>query len=366
MYELEPHIITAIGGLVIGFVFGAAVQATNFCSMGGISDHVLMGNGNRLRAWVLATAVAIIGTQLMSWAGIIDLSEAIYTTPNLGWLGAIAGGLLFGFGMTKASGCGSKNVVRIGSGSLKSIVVVLVMGVVGYMTLRGLLGPLRLQLETSNIALDEGGIDTQQLGDLIASMTGMAVETWRAIVAVAVPAALLAWCFKSADFRASPRNMAGGAVIGLCVVAGWYVTGVLGADDFDPMPLESMTFVAPSANAVQYLMTWTGSTINFGIAAVGGVILGAFVTAIATGRFRIEGFADSADTVRHLGGAAMMGVGGVLALGCSIGQGTTGMSTLSTGSFMAWASIIAGGYFGIKHLEEGTFTGALRASFSRA
>ena len=366
MEELEPYMVVSIGGLLIGIVAGATIHLTNFCTMGGISDRVLMDSGNRLRAWMLATAVAIIGTQYLSWSEAIDLSQAIYTTPNLGWLGAIIGGLLFGYGMTRASGCSSKNLARVGSGSLKSLIVVMIVAFVGYMTLRGLIGPLRLQIETSNLALDGSGIESQKIGDILAGITGMAAETWHTVVMVLLPLAILAWCFKSAEYRSSKRHILGGVIIGLCVVAGWYVTGVLGADDFDPVPLESMTFVAPSANAMQYLMTWTGSTINFGIALVGGVIVGAFLASISTGTFHIEGFANSDDTRNHIIGAVMMGFGGVLALGCSVGQGVTGMSTLSAGSLIALLSIMAGGYLGIKQLEEGTFGGALKAAFSRA
>ncbi len=366
MFDLAPNLVTAIGGLLIGIVVGATIQLTNFCTMGGISDYVLMGDGNRLRAWVLATATAIIGTQLLAWLGLIDLSKSIYLTPNFGWLGAIVGGALFGFGMTKASGCGSRNVARIGSGNLKAVVVVLVMGVVGYMTLRGLLGPLRLQLETTNVHLDAKGMDSQLIGTILAGMTGTAPAAMRTLVAIALPLGLLAWCVKDADFRSSPRNIIAGIVIGLCIVAGWVVTGILGADEFSPVPPASLTFVAPSAEALQYLMTWTGASINFGIAVVGGVILGAFLAAVTTGRFRLEGFADPEDTLRHIWGAMLMGFGGVMALGCTIGQGTTGMSTLAASSLIAWISIIAGGYFGIKHLEEGSVAGALRASFSRS
>ena len=206
MEEMEPYMIVAIGGFIIGIVFGATVHLTNFCTMGGISDRILMGDGNRLRAWMLATAVAIIGTQIMAWNEMIDLSQSIYLSPTLGWLGNIVGGLIFGYGMTQASGCGSKNVARIGAGSLKGLIVVTIMGVVGYMTLRGLLGPLRLQLEGINIALDDSGIESQQLGDIAAGITGMETGTWRTIAMIVVPLAILAWCFKSADYRASRRH----------------------------------------------------------------------------------------------------------------------------------------------------------------
>jgi hypothetical protein len=148
-------------------------------------------------------------------------------------------------------------------------------------------------------------------------------------------------------------------------VAGWFVTGVLAADEFNPVQLASITFVAPAGESLQYLMTFTGSTINFGIAVVGGVIVGGFLMAVATGTFRVESFVDRQDLTRHLGGAVLMGSGGVLALGCTIGQGISGMSTLALGSMIAWLSILGGGYLGLKYLEEGSFGGAIRAVFAR-
>ncbi len=164
----------------------------------------------------------------------------------------------------------------------------------------------------------------------------------------------------------SPANIVAGLVIGLCCIGGWVVTGVLAADDFNPTPLASITFVSPVGESLQYLMTFTGATINFGIALVGGVVLGSFLMAIGSGEFRVESFVDHKDFLRHLGGAALMGAGGVMALGCTIGQGIAGMSTLALGSLIAWLSILAGGYLGVKYLEEGTLGGAIRSVFVRA
>lgn len=359
------EIITIIGGFVVGLVFGAVALRTNFCTMGAISDLVLMGDGRRFRAWVLAIAVAIIGTQALHFSGIIDINKSIYLAPNLGWLGAILGGAMFGFGMTQASGCGSKTLVRLGAGNLKSLVVTLVLGIVAYMTLRGLLAQPRLRIEATNLDLKTRGLDNQNLGELAGAAVGLPAGIARMIAAAALALAFLVFCFKDPDFRRSGRDIAAGLVIGLTVVAGWVVTGVLGADDFNPVPLASITFVAPVGDSLQYLMTFTGSTINFGIAVVGGVIAGSFVMAVATRTFRIESFVDRDDLVRHLYGAALMGAGGVLALGCTIGQGITGMSTLATGSVIAWLSILSGGYFGVKFLEEGSFGGAIRAVFAR-
>ncbi|HVZ54711.1 MAG TPA: YeeE/YedE family protein [Pseudolabrys sp.] len=365
MGEIDTATLVGIGGFLIGLVFGAVAQRTNFCTMGGISDFVLMGDGRRFRAWVLAIAVAIIGTQALHFAGLIDINKSIYLTSNFGWLGAIVGGLMFGFGMTQAGGCGSKTLVRLGSGNLKSLIVALVLGFFAYMTLRGLIALARVRLETANVDLTKHGLTNQNLGEMAGHTLGIAAGPARAIAAAVLALAFLVYCFKDAEFRKSPSNIIAGLVIGLCAVAGWYVTGVLAADEFNPTQLASVTFVAPIGDSLQYLMTFTGASLNFGIATVGGVIAGSFLMAIATGTFQTESFADRSDLMRHLAGGALMGAGGVLALGCTIGQGITGMSTLALGSLIAWLSIMAGGYLGIKYLEEGTFVGALRAAFVR-
>jgi len=151
----------------------------------------------------------------------------------------------------------------------------------------------------------------------------------------------------------------------LLVPVAWYVTGVIGFDDFEPTPLASFTFVAPVGESIQYLMTFTGSTINFGIAVIGGIIIGSFIAAKSSGEFRVEAFTDADDMVRHMVGGSIMGIGGVMALGCTVGQGITGMSTLAIGSVLALLSILFGGYFGMKYLEDGTFGGAFNALFSR-
>jgi uncharacterized protein len=366
MNELPVTTIVGLGGFGIGLAFGAVVQRTNFCTMGAISDLVLIGDGRRFRAWLLAIAVAIIGTQALHFGGVIDIDKSIYLAPNLGWLGAILGGAMFGFGMTQAGGCASRTLVRLGSGNLKSLIVMVVLGLFAYMTLRGVLAVARVQLEAAtNIDLGTRGLSNQNLGEMAGVAIGLPAGPARAAAAGALALLFLVICFKDADFRRSPRNIVAGIVVGLSAVGGWLVTGVLAADEFNPVQLASITFVAPAGESLQYLMTFTGATINFGIAAVGGVIVGSFLMAMATGSFRVGSFVDRHDLTRHLSGAMLMGTGGVLALGCTIGQGITGMSTLSLGSMIAWLSILGGGYLGIKYLEVGSFGGAIRAVFAR-
>lgn len=335
-----------------GLLFGAVVQRTHFCTMGAIADLVLFQDWRRMRAWLLAMAVAILGSQALEASGIVDLSGSFYRASDILWLGALLGGLLFGFGMTLTGGCSSRNVVRFGAGNLKSLIVLLVMAVVGYMTMNGLLALPRLVLERI------GGIASSDQG--VAPWLGLD-KTGAIALVVLVGAALLFFCFKDEKFRRSPRDIVAGLVLGVLIPFGWLVTGVLGADDFEPVPLASFSFVAPVSRGLVYLMTFPSMTISFGIAGVGGVLVGAFLAAKWTGDFRVEGFANLSDLSRHLIGAAMMGAGGVLGLGCTIGQGMTGISTLAIGSLMTLAAILVGGVFGVRYLERGSLGAAARA-----
>lgn len=362
MSDIPIPMLVAGAAFLAGLIFGATAQRTNFCTMGALSDIVFMDDWKRMRAWMLAVAVGIAVSQGLQVAGMIDLSKSIYLGATIGWAGAILGGLMFGFGMTMAGGCGNKTLVRIGGGNLKSLVVFMVVGIFAYMTLRGLVALGRIQIEQATSFRVEGD---QSLPTLLAAL-GLAKDTGRWLVMALLSGGLAVWCFKDAEFRSSPRDILGGIVIGLMVPTGWWITGVLGADEFEPTALASFTFVAPIGETLQYLMTFTGATINFGIAAVGGVIAGSFLASITSNSFHVEAFSDSSDMRRHLIGAALMGMGGVMAMGCTIGQGLTGMSTLSVTSLVALASIIFGGVVGLKYMEEGTLGGALRAVFVRS
>ena len=366
MDELLVVHVVSLWGFGIAVAFGMIANKTQFCTMGALSDWVNFGSLTRFRAWLLAMAVAIALSQAMQLMGWIDLSTAIYRTPNLGWLGNSVGGLLFGIGMTLGSGCGQRTLVRVGGGNLKSLVVLLVLGITAYMTLRGWLAVLRIEVfQRTNLDLASYGLTDQGLPTLLAHMFG--IESWAVTVTVSalVVLTLLWFVFKDGAFRASGGNMLVGAALGLLVASAWYVTGVIGFDDFEPVPFESVTFIAPVGNAVNYLMTWTGSTIGFGVAVVFGILCGSLFYALASGGFRIETFSDRADMINHLMAGVLMGFGGVLALGCTVGQGVAGISTLSMGAVLATGAIMLGSVLTTKmqyHMLDESFSKSLRRS----
>ena len=346
MIDLEPATLIGASAFALGAVFGAISQLTGFCTMGALSDVVFMDDWRRLRAWMLALAVALAGTQGLYGAGWIDLGRSVYLGAPQSWGGAVLGGGMFGLGMTLAGGCGAKTLVRLGGGNLKSLVVVLVMGLFAMMALKGLLAPLRLGLERLTAVAAAGSPGPPAL---------------RAVLVALIGGGLAWWSLKDRAFRRSKPDLLSGLVIGALIPAGWAASGILGNDPFDPAPLTSFSFAAPIGGALSYLMTWTGATLSFGVAAVAGTIAGAFAAAALRHELRLEGFTGIPDLLRHLAGAALMGSGGVLALGCTIGQGLTGVSTLSPVSLLALPAIVAGGLLGLKRLEEGSFAAALKA-----
>jgi len=333
------------GAFVLAFIFGAVANKTDFCTMGAVSDWVNMGDFNRMRMWLLAIAVAVLASAALQAAGLVDLSKSIYPGPSFTWLSYLVGGFLFGVGMTLGSGCGSKTLIRVGAGNLKSVVVYAFLGIAAYMTLRGILGAFRVGfLEKFSFSFPAG----QDLPSLL----GIS----RAWIALVVGIALVAWVYSSREFRANRNYTLGGVVTGLVVAGGWYVSGYIGHIAEDPNTLqeafvatnsgrmESFSFVSPMAYTLDYLMLWTDKSriITYGIASAAGVIAGSAAYALASGKFRWEGFRDAEDTAMHILGGILMGFGGICALGCTIGQGITGFSTLALGSIMTFVAIIAG------------------------
>lgn len=356
MNAADPSQITHIVlwcGFSLGAVFGFVANKTHFCTMGAVSDVVNMGDWGRMRAWLLAIAVAVLIVSIGSWLGALDLKQTLYTGARLPWLANLVGGLLFGVGMTLASGCGNKTLVRAGAGNLKSLVVFFFMAYAAQLTLRGVFAPLRAALQADAVSLDLS--DRQTLPWMLGNALGWDAQLATLVVGLAFALALLVWIFASPAFRADRDNLLGGAVAGLVVAAGWYVTGHLGYGE-NPATLETMSFgtnshlaeslsfVAPSAYTLELWSLWTDTStvVTWGIAIVFGVLAGSFAYALISRALRLEYFVSGEDLLRHLLGAILMGFGGVTGLGCTIGQGISGVSTLAIGSFITLAGIIIG------------------------
>ncbi|MDQ2917264.1 MAG: YeeE/YedE family protein [Pseudomonadota bacterium] len=352
------NLVTGLA-FALAFAFGAVAHRVSFCTMGAVTDVVNFGDWRRMRMWILAIAIAMLGTAALQAYGLIDTGKSIYTAAKVPWLSHVVGGFLFGFGMTLASGCGSKTLIRAGAGNLKSLIVLVFLAAAAYMTLKGVFAPWRANgLDTVRWDVGAKASDLPTLA--MAAGFASAVRVWLPLV---VAGALLVFIFMNRDFRTTPELIIGGLVVGAVIVGGWYVSGHLGYLPEDPQTLEekfvatnsghleSFSFVAPSAYLLELLLLWTDQSrvITFGIAGVLGMLLGSAAMALSTRTFRWEGFASVEDTTNHVVGGVLMGFGGVTALGCTIGQGLAGVSTLAVGSILTLACIIAGCVVAVKY-----------------
>jgi uncharacterized protein len=343
----------------LAVVFGAIAQRTHFCTMGAVADIVNIGDWSRMRMWVLAIGVAMLGFNAMVALGWIDAGKSIYAGPRFIWLSNAVGGLLFGFGMVLASGCGSKTLVRIGGGNLKSVVVFAVLGIAAFATLRGITGVARVAT-VDRVAVDLAG--GQDLPALAATLLGLGKRQAALWLGASIGGALVVWALMRAEGR-SRDVLLGGVGIGAVIVAMWWVSGRLGYVAEDPNTLqeafvgtnsqrmEALSFVAPIAYTIDWLIFFSDKSkvLTIGIVSTIGVIVGSALVALATRTFRWEGFGSAEDTGNHLVGAVLMGVGGVTAMGCTVGQGLSGLSTLALGSFVAFAGIVGGAVLGVRY-----------------
>lgn len=323
----------------LGIFFGAVAEYSRYCARAALAEWApgtertqAASNGYaRTKQYLTAVLVALAGTQLLFVTQNIDLGSSIYWSVGIQPVALVAGGVLFGIGMVLAGGCASRLLVLAASGNGRALVTLLVTGIAGYATLRGILSYPRIWLEqawatgSSPGALYEAG-----------TISPVLVGTLIAVVFAAALAFVL--------LRHGARGVVTGALVGLVVVAGWSITGIVGLDEFEPTPLQSLSFVAPVGETIQYLMIFTGDTIGYGTALLFGLLVGAFASSVVGGRFHYRGFTTEGSLLRYVAGGLLMGFGGVTALGCSVGQGLTGISTASVSSVLAMLAIAAGGY----------------------
>jgi uncharacterized membrane protein YedE/YeeE len=325
---MDTREILLWSGLTIGALFGINGQWSGFCLNRALKEGWDSGAKQKAQSFALALVVSIIGAQTLSALEIVDLSTSIYRGNGASWLFVILGGLMFGYGMMLANGCGARAVVLLGQGNLRSFVVLLCLGISAYMTLTGLLAPLRLTLAQATALPAHGFFE-------FATVTRFVL-----IASLSIP--LLLFVFWRGSIFKNKTDLLSGIVVGALITAGWWVTGWLGADEFEPAPSASLTFIAPIGETIQYTMIATGVRLGFGVTVMVGVVLGSFLAAKWSKTFRLQGFETPKQMLRYMGGGTLMGIGGALAMGCSIGQGLTGFSTLTYASMLAFVAMILG------------------------
>jgi uncharacterized protein len=354
---LATHVLWA--GFALGAVFGAIGQRTHFCTMGAVSDVFNMGDWSRARMWAMAIGVAMLGFNAMVGLGWLDAGKSVYAAPRLLWLSNAVGGVLFGVGMVLASGCGSKTLVRMGGGNLKSWIVFLVMGVAAFATLKGITAVLRVNTVD---AVATTLATSQDLPSLLAPSLGVAKGTLALLLGLLLGGGLVMWALMREQGR-SFDVLLGGAGTGLVIVAAWWLSGRYGFVAEDPNTLqeaflatnsgrmESFSFVAPVAHTLDWLMFFSDKSkvLTLGVVTTAGVVVGSGVAALALRTFRWEAFGSVEDTANHVVGGVLMGVGGVTAVGCTVGQGLSGISTLALGSFIALSGIVLGAVLALRY-----------------
>lgn len=331
-------------GLALGALFGLLAQRTRFCLRRAIGGDV----DERRRAaavWLTALAVAVLGTQGAVAAGWASFETHRLLAGDLPWLAIVLGGLMFGIGMMLTRGCASRLTVLTGQGNLRALVVLAVFAIAAHATLKGVLAPLRTTL--GQVTLPLGG-----------ALPGPALA-WAALLAVIALA--IAW-----RSGAGWRLLTGAALLGALVPLGWVGTGLVLYDDFDPIPLESLSFTAPWADALFFTIASSSIPANFGVGLIGGTLLGALVAALAFREFHWDGFDGPGQMGRYLAGGALMGAGGVLAGGCTVGAGLAGVPTLGLAAMLALAAIVAGGLIGRAFSAPSSFGSGARAARPQA
>ncbi len=344
MEELPFGVLAALAGLIGGVVLGLAARLGDFCTLGAILAAAYGADQRRLRLWGVVLGVAILGTYGGAALGLIDIGGTFYHQIAWNPLASIFGGLLFGYGMAMAGNCGFGALVRFGGGDLRSLVVVVVMGIFSFVALSGPLAPLRLPLFPQTDATAAQGI-----AQTVQGATGLPLL----LVAALVAGALLFWALAHAPLREAPKMVVWGAAAGLAVVWSFAATSALNDASLGAVQIEGLSFTAPLGRSLIWLMTSTAGGITFSVGAVSGVMLGALAGSLWRGMFRWEACEDPRELGRQVSGAAMMGVGGVIALGCSVGQGVSAFATLAWSGPVTLAAIGVGALFGLRRLIGG-------------
>ncbi|WP_298863650.1 YeeE/YedE family protein [uncultured Sulfitobacter sp.] len=340
----EPALV-ALAGLAGGLLLGLAARMGRFCTLGAIEDVYYGENTLRLRMWGIAIGVAVMGTFGLSAAGLLELDETLYLSQHWNPLGSVAGGMVFGYGMALAGNCGYGALARVGGGDLRSLLIVLIMGISAYITLGGPLAGLRIWLFGGT----EPASSAQSFAHALSSLSGLSVN----LAGIIIGAVLFIGTLSHREMRRAPSYIIWGAVVGVAIVSGWAGTQWVANNGYDATRIVSHTFSAPLGETILYTMTSSGNSLSFGTGSVVGVVFGAFLGSLIKGHFRWEACEDPRELRRQILGAALMGIGAVVAVGCSVGQGMSAFSVLSYSAPVTLISIMLGAAIGLRQLILG-------------
>lgn len=326
----EPTVGLAAGA-AFGLVFGVLAQRSRFCMRSAVIEVGRGNAGPSLALWLLAVGVAIAGVQGLVLAGIVN-PETIRMLNGSGSLsGAAFGGLLFGAGMVLARGCVSRLMVLSAAGNLRAVVTGLMFIGFAYATMKGPLGEARAALAGLWQVEGAGALDLTRatgFGSVGAFASGLVVIG--AALALGLRRGLGA------------GRIALGMLIGAAVAGTYAFTALLNGASFDPQPVRGLSFIAPAVNAVSGALALPGGRIDFDMGLVPGVLAGAFLAALLSRSLKLEWFASPRVALRYGLGAALMGFGGVLAGGCSMGNGVSGWAIYATGALVALSAMWLG------------------------
>ena len=339
--------LTPLVGLLGGVVLGLAARLGRFCTLGAIEDAIFGAGTRRLRVWALAIAASIAGVAILDLVGLVDPAQSFYLSRPVPLVSTVFGGAMFGLGMAFVGTCGFGSLARLGGGDLSSLVVFLVIGVTGYIASGGFVGELRVSLLPERATLP----GESSIAHFLAANGG--VPVW--LVSLAIAALLLTTARGLAR-----RDILCGVAVGLAIIAGWAVTAWQSAEDFGETAIRSYSFVRPLGDTMIYAMTSSGTTLTFGVVGVAGTVLGAFLAALSTREFQWEACDDARTLKRQIVGAALMGTGGVFAMGCTVGQGISAASLLAVSAPVFLLAMFAGAWVGLQWLVRGTIIEPLR------
>jgi len=343
-------------GLAAGCVLGFVGRATHFCTMSALERHWYAGDSTGLRTWVLAAMSALAGTQILAALGLADIDQSFYLSPVFPWTGAVLGGLMFGLGMALVGTCGFGAMLRFGGGSLRALVVLTVIGLAALAAQRGVVGLVRVPL-VDDLAVDFSSSGSQSIGVLASNLAGVNLTF---VIAVLVVGTGLAWVFRSADYRTQSTKIASAFAIGAVITFGWWATTMVSRESLDVVQIEAGSFVVPVGDTILQLITYTGTWPDYGVGLMAGTFVGALTAALWKRDIRWEACDDARELSRHIFGGTLMGVGGVFAMGCTVGQGITGFSTLALSAPIVMLSMAIGARIGLAWLLEGSILAAFQ------